>query len=245
MRLKAEIKNCDVLSRGTATRSFDNTKVIYTADERGVVCDYVGLSDSATTMSYLLRLKGETVEGRPPKIFLWDSGSERNTLEYLLAKGNFDQSFSILPAKDLGSYSLNLEARSFGQRVENRIDSVQMYYLPPQLASTRIEKSENAEVANALQIESVKKTGTWLYWVKVSGGGLLRLSQGYDKGWLAADLSQMAEHVKVDGWANGFLLRERGTREIVIMFWPQLLEYLGFVILSGVTVGLLRRRSRN
>ncbi|KKU87258.1 MAG: hypothetical protein UY18_C0040G0006, partial [Microgenomates group bacterium GW2011_GWF2_47_9] len=40
------------------------------------------------------------------------------------------------------------------------------------------------------------------------------------------------------GWANGWILRpaqdklvDEGEQEIMIFFWPQLLEYLGFAML--------------
>jgi hypothetical protein len=86
----------------------------------------------------------------------------------------------------------------------------------------------------------VKKTGTWLYRVKVEGSGLLKLSQGYDEGWIAPPI----KHVKVDGWANGWMINgqvgsEKG--EVTIFYWPQLLEYLGFGLL-GVTVWVLIKK---
>ena len=86
-----------------------------------------------------------------------------------------------------------------------------------------------------LRIAEVKKAGTWLYRVKVEGRGLLKLSQGYDAGWIAPPI----RHVKVDGWANGWIIDHSG--EITIFYWPQLLEYFGFGIL-GVTIWLFWRK---
>ena len=66
----------------------------------------------------------------------------------------------------------------------------------------------------------------------MGGSGLLKLSQGYDQGWTSLDL----EHVKVDGWANGWIVPQSGT--VTIFYWPQLLEFLGFGVL-GLTMALL------
>ena len=62
------------------------------------------------------------------------------------------------------------------------------------------------------------------------------------------------QHVKVNGWANGWLryaepnLAERGglsdTTTIYVIFWPQLLEYLGFVLVGATFVWLFIKREK-
>ena len=64
-------------------------------------------------------------------------------------------------------------------------------------------------------------------------GGLLKLSQGYDEGWISIGVAKVPnlaynrakfgtlEHVKVDGLANGWIVE--GSGEITIFYWPQLL----------------------
>jgi hypothetical protein len=81
-----------------------------------------------------------------------------------------------------------------------------------------------------LRVTEVTKTATWLYRVKVHGSGLLKLSQGFDEGWISPGLT----HVKVDGWANGWIVPQPG--EATIFYWPQLLEFLGFVMLGTTFV---------
>lgn len=118
-----------------------------------------------------------------------------------------------------------------------------MQWLPlEQIAGARITPTRSDLVGfdndlqptrSDLRVTEVKKTGTWLYRVKVEGSGLLKLSQGYDEGWIALDL----KHAKVDGWANGWIIPGSGVA--TIFYWPQMLEYLGFGILGVITVLLL------
>lgn len=235
------IGNCDVLKRGTVQKIGAN----YSADERGAVCDYIVMPELDTRLSYLMRMQGENEAGRSLKFFLYNTGSKRSDLEYLLGKHTYDQTFSLLPWEFDGNYTLNIETRSFGQYAENKVSPVEVRWLPlEQIAGVRITPSRSDLVGfendlqptrSDLQIVEVKKYGTWLYIVETKNGGLLKLSQGYDEGWV----SPWIEHVKVDGWANGWMV-PAGQHQIVIFYWPQLLEYLGFVIL-GVTIIVLVR----
>ena len=119
------------------------------------------------------------------------------------------------------------------------MEPVEVRWIPlEQIAGAFFAKGgQRASHVSPLQIVNVKKIGTWLYIVETKNDGLLRLSQGYDAGWI----SPWLEHVKVDGWANGWMVP--GSVTIVIFYWPQLLEYLGFGMLGVTIVLLLRKKS--
>src|SRR5690606_51577 len=80
--------------------------------------------------------------------------------------------------------------------------------------------------------------------------------------WLPWVFGEKLEHVKVNGWANGWMIEPReqdekaesgfgqlidqakaqgfgelignnGERKVVIVFWPQYLQWLGFLVLGG------------
>jgi hypothetical protein len=232
------VTNCDVLNRGSESK----TGNVYTANERGAACDFAEMNNLDTTMSYLMRLKGSDESGRSLKFFLFNTGSERNDLEYLtkpnVSKSEFDQTFGILPWEFAGSYTLNIETRSFGELAKNTLQPVEVRYIPlKQLAGIKVLQATGKSVENStLKIEKVDKTGTWLYRVQVSGSGLLRLSQGYDEGWISIGLP----HVKVDGWANGWIIPSSGM--VTIFYWPQLLEYFGFIVLGTTVIVLIFKR---
>jgi hypothetical protein len=89
-----------------------------------------------------------------------------------------------------------------------------------------------------------------------SGQGLIRLSQGFDNGWVGVLVNsnsefriQKLEHVKVDGWANGWMVpavnskfqTPNSNETMIILYWPQLLEYVGFVALGFTLIFLLKK----
>lgn len=287
---QGSIGNCDVLKRGVAKKDGDK----YVADSRGAVCDYVVMEAPFTRVPHLLRLRGENIEGRSIKFFLYNTGSKRNDIEYLLSgdrksvnpySREFDQTFALLPWEWDGYYTLNIETRSFGERAENRIEPVVGIYVPlEKIANAKIVNDRNSglPVMNNANVKYVKKTGTWLYGLGVEGDGLIKLSQGYDKGWIGLLVESeklkviKLNHVKVDGWSNGWIVKvdppsptasegrsgwangwiidksqitnsqisnwEHGNQEariVIIFYWPQLLQYLGFVMLIMTLIILI------
>ena len=111
-------------------------------------------------------------------------------------------------------------------------------------------------IQNNLNITNVQKLGVWGYKVGTNGTGLLELGQGFENGWVAfptanyqfkifnfqsninlPNFKQELEHVKMDSWANGWMVdgsacsqSKIGNCELVIVYWPQLLEWGGGVL---------------
>jgi hypothetical protein len=164
-------------------------------------------------------------------------------LKSFLPTGRFDEYYVIYPKpNDLSevgdgstSYTLNVETRSFGRiPSKNVVDTLEFIPFDINFVSNLyIEPKSKIDTSTSdLEIDKVKKYGTAVYSVAVShkvettGSGLLELGQGYEKGWVSYP---KLEHLKVNGWANGFKVNDSGI--YYIFFWPQFLEWGGFVIL--------------
>jgi hypothetical protein len=185
-------------------------------------------------------------------------------LEELLpsdSKGDFDSYFVIYP--DNG-YTLNVETRSFGRIAsENVIEDITFIPIDIDWLYQQYQQGGTLQaLQNNLKIEGVKKYGTWGYKVRVSGDGLLMLGQGYDKGWLGLVQNskfkvQSLKHVKVNSWANGWLINDQWpmaddqnlalnhqSSTIYLVFWPQLLQSFGFLLILLLGVVFIYKKSR-
>jgi len=50
---------------------------------------------------------------------------------------------------------------------------------------------------------------------------------------------RLREHVKINNWANGWKIEGNEKYSYVIVFWPQYLQYAGFVVLALTLIVLL------
>ncbi|MFV1916987.1 MAG: hypothetical protein ACC618_00655 [Patescibacteria group bacterium] len=251
---KLQIDNCDIFERGSVDKDVTEAGTVYRAENGASVCDFSPLGNITTAGNYLIRFVGENVLGRGLKFYLYNKTVKHNGLEVLLDKGEFDQTFSILDwlYYEPSTYVLNVENRSFGEKSEVELNEVEIYQLPLQWLTTwrfepRSLADEEARHTNEIVISDIEKIGTSHYFLTTKSDidrGLLMLSQGYEDGWQAFTIDSQAtlarflpwitgkklEHTKVNSWANGWFV-PKGEHSIVIVFWPQYLEFLGFAIL--------------
>jgi len=258
-------RNCDIFERGSAGKNVFETTISYTARDRSSSCDFAIPAGVSTDKEYLLNFVGENKSGRSLKFFLFNQATERNDIEELLPEGEFSSSYAVLDWQnfDPSAYVLNLETKSFGPELaENRLDSVSFRWAPLSwLSRIRLEPPGGAgAITNNLNILSSTKTGTTIYKVKVEGEGVLALSQGYGPGWIALQIQnskfkiQSLPHLRLNSWANAWMIADdqlpmtndqssvinHQSSIIYIFYWPQLLQWAGFIILIGTFAVLLK-----
>lgn len=222
--------NCDLMKSGSVSRVSLPGKRIYRAENEGVSCDYFIYDNLKHNSAYVMHIKGENKEGRSLKFYLYNWENKRVELEELLPSGAFDTYYVLYPKNSNSSaYTLNIETRSFGRiSSENVVDIIEFIQFDINLVQNLFvdSKLENISRTSNLEIVETKKYGTAVYKVVTKGEGLLELGQGYDEGWVSYP---SVEHVKLNSWANGFKINGDGT--YYLFFWPQILEWLGFLLL--------------
>jgi len=166
----------------------------------------------------------------------------------------------VLGSLDKG-YTLSVETRSFGGiSSENIIEDIEFIPFDIDFFYSLRKGEESRNFFNNLRIKNVKKYGTGYYLVDVEvysltqdsesnrQVGLISLGQGYENGWQAFQVGdgslgiknlfpwfygKKLKHVQVNGWENGWKIdnSKLGNASIVIIFWPQYLEFAGFEVL--------------
>lgn len=241
--------NCDIKKLGSVSKENSANGIDFKASDGGVACDYINFENLKYGNAYILRVAGENITGRSLKIYLTNYQTGRADLEELLPGGKFDKEFYIYPTNLKGSgYSLNFETRSYGPIAsENIVNKVEIYS-----ASVPEVSTKEVSFENNLKVTDVKKYGSWAYVVTVEGSGLLKLGQGYESGWKAfptrsyhlsfisfqlPDFLHELPHAKFNGWANSWKVDfgscaqlVTGNCKLIIVYWPQFLEFGGIVV---------------
>jgi len=216
---------------------------------------------------YLTTIESENIKGRPLFFYIHDNTKDQSYLENQL---NTSQTyFLIAPKYQYGlGYGFTFHNNSYSNiSSENILNSLKVYGFPvDELRSISITTNNSLLAEPQYSIpEKVVKTGYHRYDISSSTDfDSLLFYQEFHSGWKAyasscrlSDVSckiknyvpflfgtELKDHVLVNNWANGFVLNNTTSDDstIVIIFWPQYLQFAGFGIL-GVVVAFLTIKS--
>ncbi len=243
--------NCDVFARGAIKKQDNDSSVIYTSENRGSLCDNFAFPALDHSYDYIFRIVGKNDQNRSVNLYVHDWSNEKNDVETLLPKGNFDEYFSVLGKSFLGGNgeSVNVETRSFlRQKSQNEVQQIVFYPLELQKAAEiQVVPSDLVAFTNVKTLKNQGALDTHMLETRISfddGPGVLLFPQSFDSGWIAfikptkfAPL-KLFQHVKYDGWANAWLL-PKGEWNVVIIYWPQFLSFAGYGILALTFIGFI------
>lgn len=220
-------------------------------DTSGILLDLPNLNQSK---GYIISVSTRNIQGIPLRICLFSLYSNLCTL-YDEVSGNkefAEDTFIVPPYTDATGYSLRLDNIAYGnEKAINDILYVTIFPLPYNfLTQTRLE-TRKTEKANLVSPHFVPYLNNTLYIVEANEQTItnseLVLWRSFNNGWLAINTNTMSllpKHHLVNNWANGWTLdqnqfKDGVTEKIVLFFWPQLLQYAGFVLLASTFLGVI------
>jgi hypothetical protein len=232
-------KDCRPLQGGVVVKEQHTEGTYYQAISTSV-CDHFYLPDLDHSLSYLIRLKAQNLAGLPAIFAVQVDSLGRSPLESYLSNGI---NYQVLPPTENfnQSYTLYFSTDSYSKTIsKNLLESVEIFFWPYNFLKKIYWQHSQAELSVS-QLSNcdliVNKKTLWLYQADLPencAAKYISLAQAYDRGWLAYQDGKKLEHLKLNNWANTWLLPDEfiDTR-IYIFYWPQLLEYFG---LSGIVI---------
>lgn len=204
---------------------------------------------------YLVKINSENIKGLPLSLNIIDQTNKQLIIDDRLVNG---VSYYIIPPVDtygLG-FSINFANESYlNSKSENILKEVDVFPFPYNwLKSVSLINDHKIQQINGQppNLISTNKYNYFFYKVIVETQNkptALILYQSFDPGWLAFVNGKILDHVLVNNWANGWTLRPsttlgtsefQGAQKIVIIFWPQYLEFFGFGLLILTFLLILR-----
>ncbi len=193
--------------------------------------------------SYLFEFESRNISGKPILFWIENLNLRKSDQEtYLEPNKKWYKSYFIQPPMDeygLG-YTLHFVNVSIGNDLAmNDVGSIKVYEIPfnDLVKEKTIYNNKQTEV---LSVDDVSHPNPTFYKINSPVSGTLVLSQSYNDGWIAINNGRILPgHVLIDNWANGWQLDGKVTGPIYLFFWPQLLEFLGFILLGGLFLILI------
>lgn len=248
--------NCSLDKRGEIKIFSDIQLMSFSAKNEATLCHTKFLPQLSSSLEYLYWWQGENISGSGLRQFLVNPLTKRFDLEIISPQGKFDLWFPVYPSQNYSSnnrpYQFDVNAESYGTE-ENltNVKKSEFISLPLSWLTSIKTLPEQAVLSFETEIKKTKKTGTTFYWSLVdvsSKQGLIVLPQSFDEGWIAfakpSSLSEytkinLLEHVKYNGWGNAWFIPKGESQEILIIFWPQLLSFLGYFLLTITLISII------
>jgi len=219
---------CNLLQNQDEMPNISGTPGVLTySSAENAVCDSFPFPYLPQTTGYLLEVRAHNVAGAPLRMCLTNEFSKRCDLYVELPKNPEMESYYYLipPMGDEMGYTVNFSNLIFGSDyTENQLESVRLSPIPYNYL-----RSFHTEV------------------LPENGKQLIVLNEAYEKGWTAfcGLVPCKAEHVTVNNWANGWVFEgKRDASGIKFIFLPELLEYLGLLILIPVAIFTFRYKEK-
>lgn len=198
-------------------------------------CIRVSMENINTSAPYILGVTSRHVAGEPLSISVTSKGRSAGLDISLPKHTNMRTDYYFLPPsfRTEVQYDVTVQNSSYNTYSSiNDIGDIRLFaYQETETHTTQTDTHQ----ATIVTPQSVFHPVSGLYIVTTGTNHVttnMLLSQAYDTGWYAYDLSaktRLKNHTLVNNWENGWELPVETGHSIVIIYLPQLLEYLGFL----------------
>lgn len=208
-------------------------------------------------LGYLFSIETRNIAGRTLHFWLENLDQQKEDLEtYLPRNQDFKLSYFLQPPMiATGSgYTVHLDGISINKDTSiNDVGRVSVTAIPFRFLTELSLDNNTKNYDSRLESVHVQHPMSAFYNVGISSGNadgiknrLLILSQASDAGWVAIAFQNGSSHflnnkVAVNNWSNGWLIGN-GALTVYIIYWPQLLQILGYGLFIVGLVWCLRRR---
>ncbi len=254
-------ENCNQISQGQVENQIENELLKLSAIDANNCSVSIWLPNLPHQYSYLITAKTQYLQGKSLLFWLENHNSRRADLEtYLPKDSSLKTSFFIQPPMETDGlgYTLHFDNISIGQQPSiNYLGKITVNPFPYHLLKgiKIIQKKENSpslELTSPLKVSHPNPSSYQVTRIPEKNQ-ILILSQAFHSGWQAYEIKEkipsflvpilgqrIKEHFLINNWENGWQLDNQ--EEIIIIFLPQYLQYLGFfllIILGCSTIAFL------
>ncbi len=220
--------------------------------------------------SYMMFIDSQYNSGLPVNFYIDNPYEKRSELETRLTKKGGGNVVVLSKSQDyFQGYGFHFIFKKIGnEEAKTQINDFSLYPIPAETISgiKLVKKGVVLAQNDDKKPLDYKKITPFIYQINLKGetGGYLTLAQAYEEGWRAYKITnfqvpifnflkayfpfifgqELKDHSFVNNWANGWALRQGfgtpGANQIIIIFLPQYLEFLGFLVLIASFIVIIK-----
>lgn len=215
-------------------------KISYSSRDK-IIGDSINLTNLTHEMAYIFAFEAKNIAGLPLRICMFNLYSRRCDIYDELSKHkDWGTDIFVLPSMKQGAgYRLDISNIAFGTLPSiNELRKVTIIPLPYDFLKQIYLKTQNTGI-NVLFYNQAYEKNWRAYLVENPESGI----QKFFPFWFGKELK---DHVVVNNWGNGWLLKpetKSAQSRIVIVFLPQYLVYIGFGLMLFGCFAFLYRES--
>ena len=226
-------------------------------------CYDLFLPETSQRQGLFLLIESKNTSGLSLRFVLDNPQQKVNIIDTKLSEKNTENIIIVPPTSPYlySGYGVHFRNVSLDDSLsQNSIQNIRVGTLPFNWLEAIMLSTNSITPALPNRRVSFEELNPAGYLVTNDGSNMIELSQSYNVGWKAYEMNgkpnwiqenapfffgtELKNHVLVNNWANGWLLRPYGAtapegQTVIIVFWPQYLEFIGFGLLILTFVGIL------
>lgn len=243
---------------GKITTKKSANSLTVTAKDGATACLAYDLDTIDQRYGYMVSINSQNKEGQELFFYIVDQTKNQPYVEDRLKSGNQYYVVGNRYQEGVG-YSFAFQANSLRTIPSvNTINRLAIFIIPyEQIKNIAFTKNGYTQKEVQSYTGKSQKLNYYTYATlppSSTKADTLILSQAFDAGWNAYSVSsvniftkhfpfilgdKISKHVTINNWENGWILPQKRTDNIVIMFIPQYLEYGGLLISGAFVVSVL------
>lgn len=268
VNLAKTVKNCDNFNNkeySAKLTQIDNKNVLRLESTFATACLQFSADNLIHDQGYAFFVENANQSGRPLHFWLSNDNEHYSPIETYLDSGAGlkTTSFILNPQEEFGrTYSFHFDNISItNDSTVNYLGNTYAYPIPYNfLIAISLSSGLQSETFEKLNYQSISHPNESKYLIRgVSNSQKtsIILSQSFDSGWKAYEINKLnllselfpflfgeeiKQHVLVNNWENGWIVDgNKQNSNIIIIYLPQYLEYLGFIILIVPVIAVVIR----
>jgi len=257
--------NCDNFNKNKVLATLSKVngeKLLELYSQHATACLYFYTPTPIHNQGYAIFIQSANQAGRPLHFWVLNEDEKYSPIDTYFSAGNSlkTQNFILAPQEQYGkAYSFHFDNISITTSPTiNFLGDVEMYPIPYGFLTdiTFSSQKQAAQKFSRVSQSAVLHSNESLYILKnarFNANSSIVLSQGFDNGWKAYEITQsrfgfinfvkqnlpfvfgkeIKNHVLINNWENGWITQNASSQnlDIEIVYLPQYLGYIGFVLL--------------